>query len=82
MSIAREKKKNGRYPYHLEQEIKKEKSSKGKNVSPKEGHTFLEEKGMNTSRRKIPPRFVGPPHVSLGQKWHMVQHNKFAQNVH
>ena len=64
VSVAREKEKNGRYPYYSKQEIKKEKSSKGKNVSPKERHTFLEVKGMNTSRRKIPPRFVAPPPIS------------------
>ena len=44
------RKKNGRYPYHSKQEMKKEKSSKGKNVSPKEryfsrgkGHEHLKE---------------------------------------
>ena len=81
MFVAREKKKNERYPYHSKQEIKKEKSFIRKNVSPKEGHTFLKEKGMNTSRRKIPPRFVGPPPVSPVQKWHMVQHKKFPKKL-
>ena len=69
MSTAREKETNGRYPYHSKQEIKKEKSSREKDVFPKERHTFLEGKGMNTSRRKIPPRFVVPPPISPGQKW-------------
>ena len=36
MSAAKEKEKNGRYAYHSKQEIKKKKSSRGKNVSPKE----------------------------------------------
>ena len=63
VSTTKEKEKNGRYSYHSKQEIKKEKSSKGKNVSPKERHTFPQGKGMNTSRRKIPPRFVVPPPV-------------------
>ena len=52
MSTTKEKEKNVRYQYHSTQEIKKEKSSKGKIVSPKEKHTFLEGKGMNTSRKK------------------------------
>ena len=72
MSATKEKEKNGRYPYHSKQEIKKEKSFKGNHVSPKERHTFSEGKGMNTSRRRIPPRFVVPPPISLGQKWHVV----------
>ena len=55
MSIAKEKEKNGRYPYHSKQEIKKEKSSKGKNVSRKERHFFKEKrhehfKEENTSK--------------------------------
>ena len=44
MSTAKENEKNGRYPYHSKQEIKKEKSSKGKNVSSKERHIFSERK--------------------------------------
>ena len=36
---------------------------------------------MNTSRGKIPPRFVVPPPVSHGQKWHVVQHKKFRQKL-
>ena len=65
--------KNERYPYHLKQEIKKEKSFKGNDVSSKERHTFPKEKSMNNSlRRKMPPRFVVPPLVSLRQKWHVV----------
>ena len=39
---SKEKKKNGRYPYHSKQEIKREKSSKGNNVSPKEIHFFFQ----------------------------------------
>ena len=60
VSSTREKEKNGRYPYHSKYEIKKEKPFKEKNVPPKERHTFPEGKGKNTSRRKIPPRFVIP----------------------
>ena len=48
MSVAKEKKKNGRYPYHSKKEIKKEKSSNGKNVSPNKRHIFSEKKDMNT----------------------------------
>ena len=48
VSIAREKQKNERYPYHSKQEMKKEKPFKEKIVPPKERHTFLEGKGMNT----------------------------------
>ena len=44
MSTAKANEKNGRYPYHSKQEIKKEKSSKGKNVSPKERHIFSKRK--------------------------------------
>ena len=40
VSTTREKEKNGRYPYHSKQEIKKEKPFKEKNVPPKERHTF------------------------------------------
>ena len=40
VSTAREKKKNGRHPYHLKQEIKKEKPFKEKNGTPKEIHIF------------------------------------------
>ena len=72
VSIAKEKKKNGRYPYHSKQEIKKEKPFKEKNVPPKEIHTFLEGKSKNTSRRKIPPRFVVLTPVPPEQKWHVV----------
>ena len=35
----------------------------------------------NSSRWKIPPRFAGPPLVSSGQKWHVVQHKKFPQKL-
>ena len=42
VSVTRERKKNGRYPYHsfedLKQEIKKKKFSKGNDVFPKERH--------------------------------------------
>ena len=48
VSTTKEKKKNGRYPYNSKHKIKKEKPSKGKNVSLKERHTFPEGKGMNT----------------------------------
>ena len=55
MSATKENEKNGRYPYHSKQEIKKEKSSKGKNVSPKETYFFREKghehfKEENTSK--------------------------------
>ena len=35
VSTVREREKNGRYPYHSKQEIKKEKFSKGNDVSPR-----------------------------------------------
>ena len=35
---------------------------------------------MDTSKMKIPPRFVVTPPAPPGQKWHMVQHKKFTQN--
>ena len=44
ISTTKENEKNGRYPYHSKQEIKKEKSFKGKNVSLRERH-FFREKG-------------------------------------
>ena len=82
MFASREKEKNGWYPYHSKQEIKKEKSSKGKNVSPKEIHTFSKVKGMyNPLRRQIPPSFVVSSLVSPKQKWHVVQHKKFPKNL-
>ena len=81
MSTAKENEKNGKYPYHSKQEIKKEKSSKGKNVPLKEKHIFSKINGVNTLRRKIPPRFVVPPPVSPGQEWHVVQHRKFPQKL-
>ena len=74
---TKEKEKKGRYPYHSKKEIKKEKPSKGNNVSPKERHAFPKGKGMNTSRRKIHLRFVVSPLVSLRQKGHVSQHKKF-----
>ena len=82
MPTAKEKGNNGRYPYHSKQKIKKEKSSKGKNVSIKERHIFSKRKGMNTLRWKIPPRFVILPLVSLGQEWHVVQPKKFPPKSH
>ena len=33
------------------------------------------------STRKIHLRFVIPPLVLLGQKWHVVKHKKFPQNL-
>ena len=81
VSTTREKENNGRYPYHSKQEIKKKKPFKEKNVLPKERHTFPKGKGSNTSRRKIPLRFVVPPHVPLEQKWHVLQHKKFPQKL-
>ena len=81
VSTVREREKNGRYPYHSKQEIKKEKFSKGDDVSPKEIYVSLGEKGMNNlSRRKMPPRFVVPPLVSHGQKWDGVKHKKFLKS--
>ena len=73
MFVTREREKNGRYSYHSfedsKHEIKKKKFFKEKNVSPKEKHTSLVEKCMNyPSRRKMPPRFVIPHLVSLGQE--------------
>ena len=61
VSVTREKEKNGRYPYHSKQEIKKEKPFKEKNDPLKERHTFPKGKGENTSKRKIPPRFIVLP---------------------
>ena len=81
MSTAREDEKIGRYSYYLKQQIKKEKSSKEKNVSLKDRHSCLEGKGMNTSRRRIPPRFVVPPLVPPKKNWHVVQHKKFPQKL-
>ena len=81
MSTAREKEKNGRYPYHSKQEIKKDKPLKENNVPPKKRHIFPKGKGSNTTRRKIPPRFVVPPPVPPEQKWHVVQHKKFPQKL-
>ena len=48
VSMIKEKGKNGIYPHHSKHKIKKEKPSKGKNVSLKERDTFPEGKGMNT----------------------------------
>ena len=36
---------------------------------------------MNTSRKKIPLRFVIPPPILPGQEWHVVQHKKFLQKL-
>ena len=82
VSTTREKENIGRDPYYSKQEIKKEKPSKEKNVSPNERHTFPEGKGMNNpSRRKLPPRFVVPPLVPPGKKWHIEEHKKFPQKL-
>ena len=81
VSTVREKGKNGRYPYHSKQEIKKEKPFKEKNGPPKKRHNFPKEKGRNTSRRKIPPRFVVSPPVPPEQKCQVVQHKKFLENI-
>ena len=72
MFVAKEREKSGRYPYQSsedsKQEIKKKKFSKEKNVSPKERHISLGEKGMNDpSRRKMPLRFIIHPLVSPRQ---------------
>ena len=45
--MARERENSGRYPYHLKQESKKEKSFKGNDVSSKDRHTFPKGKSMN-----------------------------------
>ena len=78
VSIAREKEKNRRYPCHSKQEIKKGKPIQEKNVPPKERHNFPEGKGRNTTRRKIPLKFVVPSLVPPEQKWHVLQHKKFS----
>ena len=66
VSASREREKNERYPYHAKQKSKKEKFSKGTDVSLKERCVFPGETGMNNiSRRKTPPRFIVSPHVSL-----------------
>ena len=63
VSTVTENEKNEKYPYHSKHEIKKKKPFKEKNVPLKESHTFLEGKGRNTLKRKIPPRFVVSPLV-------------------
>ena len=70
VSATRKRKKNRRYSYHSFEEIKKKKFSKRNDVFPKERHAFLrKKKGINDlSRRKMPPRFVIPFLVSLGQE--------------
>ena len=50
-SATKEKVKNERYPYHTRQKIKKEKPSKGNDVSPKERYVFVVEKSMNNPSR-------------------------------
>ena len=35
----------------------------------------------NLLRRKMPSRFIVPPPVSLGRKWHVVQHKKSPQKL-
>ena len=71
MSTTKEKEKNGRYSYHSKREIKKEKSSKGKNVSPKETY-FLREKGYehfkeeNTSKVCCPSSYLTKKRMSCG----------------
>ena len=81
MFTTREKEKNGRYPCHSKHEIKKEKPFKEKNVPPKERHTFPEGNGKNTSKRKLPPRFVVPSPVPPEQKWHLLHDKKFPQKL-
>ena len=66
---AREWKKYGRYPYHSFEdsklEAKNKRFSKENNVSPRERHISLREKGMNDpSRRKIPQRIIVLPTIS------------------
>ena len=78
VSTTKEKENNGRYPYNSKNKIKKKKPSKEKNVTLKERHNFLKEKGMNTSRRKIPQRFIVPCPIPLGQEWNVVQYKKFS----
>ena len=36
---------------------------------------------MNTSKRKISPRFAVPPPVPPEKNWHVVQHKKFSQKL-
>ena len=52
----------------------------GKNVSPKEKLIFSKGKGINTSTRRILPRFVVSPLVSW-TKVVVVQHKKFSQKL-
>ena len=71
MSLAKENEKNGRYSYHSKQEIKKEKSSKGKNVSPKERHIFREKgqehfKEENTSKVCCPFSYLTWTRMACG----------------
>ena len=79
---TRERKNNGRYPFHYFEdskwEIKKKKFSKRNDFFPKERHASLRQKGINDpSRRKMPLRFVIPSPISPKQEWHVVKHTKF-----
>ena len=71
---TKEREKNGRYPYHSKQEIKKEKSSKGNNVFVKERHTFPGEKGHEQSFKEENGSKVCNPssHLTWKKKWHVV----------
>ena len=84
MFAAREKGKNGRYPYHpfedSKYEAKNKNFSKGNVVSPKERHVSLRGRSMNNpTKSKMPLRFVISPTISPVQEWHVMQHKKFPQ---
>ena len=86
MPTIREWKKNGTYPYHSfensKHEAKNKKFSKEKNVSPKERHVSPRGRSMNDpTKRKMPPRFVISPPISLRKEWHVVQDKKFPQKL-
>ena len=86
MSIAREWKNNGRYPYHSfensKQEAKIKKFSKENNVSPKEKHVSSRGRSMNDlGKRKMPPKFLISPPISPRKEWYVVQHKKFSQKL-
>ena len=64
------------------QEVKNKNFSKGNIGSPKERHVSPRGSCMNDpAKRKMPPRFVISPLISLGIEWHLVKHKKFPQKL-
>ena len=69
VSVAREKGKYGRYPYHpfedSKHEAKNKNFSKGNVISPKERYVSPRGRSMkDLAKRKMTPRFVISPPVS------------------